>query len=149
MDTYATNTTEFQTDLWYYQKYFSIGRIGWGLYPTHLWNNSENGKYGPAAATAASKAFVDSRIDAFEAYGSSTIAIWVLNPDTAESPSLAVMEERWAPWLPRLKQFISGVRLRSDDDEAAPAAAAATRPAEGESHRAPWPELHGLARCLD
>ncbi len=38
---YTTNTTEFPYNLWLYQKYYDIERIGWGLYPTHTWNNSE------------------------------------------------------------------------------------------------------------
>ena len=37
---YTTNTTEFPYNLWLYQKYYDIERIGWGLYPTHTWNNS-------------------------------------------------------------------------------------------------------------
>lgn len=94
--------------LWSYQKYFPIGRIGWGLYPTHLWNNSENGRYGPPDAKAASAQFVDSRVDLFEAYGSSTIAVWVINPGTTQCPTRRIMEERWAPWIPRFRRFIAG-----------------------------------------
>ena len=145
---YTTNTTEFPYNLWLYQKYYDIERIGWGLYPTHTWNNSarplranlcvssfrrfvwfgacvgpdssaldlslqpplfprlnspiplpiprltrkrvwlcehlicagENGALGPSNATAASDAFVASRMDDFKAYGSATIAVWVNNP---------------------------------------------------------------------
>ena len=103
----TTNNTEFPYNLWLYQKYFPIDRIGWGLYPTHPWNQGQNGKYGPPQAQAASPQFVDSRIDAFEAYGSSSIALWVINPGTAECPTRQVMEARWTPWLPRLRQFLS------------------------------------------
>ena len=40
----------------------------------------ENGALGPPNATAASDAFVASRMDDFKAYGSATIAVWVINP---------------------------------------------------------------------
>ena len=40
----------------------------------------ENGALGPSNATAASGAFVASRMDDFKAYGSATIAVWVINP---------------------------------------------------------------------
>ena len=49
----TTNSTEFPYNLWLYQKYFPIDRIGWGLYPTHPWNQGQNGKYGPPQAQAA------------------------------------------------------------------------------------------------
>ena len=36
------------------------------------------------------------------------IALWVLNPGTKQVANLTVLEERWKPWVPRLRQFISG-----------------------------------------
>eukprot|EP01052_Picozoa_sp_SAG31_P012708 SAG31_NODE_748_length_12390_cov_6.306484_12_plen_289_part_00 len=44
MDTYSTNTSDFRTSLWLYQKYFQVSHIGWGLYPTHSWQSGENGE---------------------------------------------------------------------------------------------------------
>jgi hypothetical protein len=34
MDTYGTNTSEFEFALYLYQKNFEMSRISWGLYPT-------------------------------------------------------------------------------------------------------------------
>ena len=84
--------TEFPFSLWLYQKYFDIERIGWGLYPTHNWTGATPGHN--AEHSAASASFVASRMDAFEAYKSSYIAIWAITPgETGER----AMEERWKP----------------------------------------------------
>jgi hypothetical protein len=34
MDTYTTNATAWPYVLWYIQKYYDVGTIGWGMYPT-------------------------------------------------------------------------------------------------------------------
>jgi hypothetical protein len=36
MDTYDSNDTAFAWNMYQYQKFFDIGRIGWGLYPTDM-----------------------------------------------------------------------------------------------------------------
>ena len=50
----------------------------------------ENGALGPPNATAASDAFVASRMDDFKAYGSATIAVWVINPVRIQIGPVAV-----------------------------------------------------------
>ena len=50
----------------------------------------ENGALGPPDATAASDAFVASRMDDFKAYGSATIAVWVINPVRIQIGPVAV-----------------------------------------------------------
>jgi hypothetical protein len=64
-------------------------------------------QFGPSNATAATAAFVENRVGSFEAYGSSTIAVWVINPGTKESPTAADMERTWAPFIPAFKKFLS------------------------------------------
>jgi hypothetical protein len=95
----TTNSSELPYDLWLYQKYFPIQRIGFGLYPTQMWPNHASG------ATAE---FVDSRMDAFETFGADWISCWVINPGTVPCPNMSVVEERWSPWVPRFRQFIAG-----------------------------------------
>ena len=63
----------------------------------------------------ASKEFVASRLDAFEAYGVDWISIWVINPGSPECPTMNDVEERWAPWIPRLKSFLNPQPSREAD----------------------------------
>ena len=75
-------------------KHFEVSRIGWGLYPT---------QFDPPASAA----FVASRMDAFAAYGSSWISVWVLNPGSKECPTIDDVEQRWAPWIPSFRSWIA------------------------------------------
>jgi hypothetical protein len=94
--------------MWLYQKYFPVDRIGFGLYPTQSWPNN---------ASAATQEFVSSRVDAFQTFGGDWISCWVINPGTTQCPTMSVVEERWAPWIPRFREFLaaSTARLKSDD----------------------------------
>jgi hypothetical protein len=42
MDAYTSNSSIFPYVTWIYQKYFPIGRIGWGLNPVQNWPDGEN-----------------------------------------------------------------------------------------------------------
>ena len=98
MDTYTTNSSEFPFDLWLYQKYFSVDRIGFGLYPT---------TGAPNARPPASDAFVASRLGAFDAYDADWISVWVINPGSSECPTWACVEKYWAPWIGPFREFLS------------------------------------------
>lgn len=97
MDTYTRNTTELPYDLWLVQKYLPVSRLAFGLWPT---------QFNPPASST----FVASRMDAFESYGAGWISIWVINPGSPECPTMKDVEDRWAPWIPRLKQFLGSQR---------------------------------------
>jgi hypothetical protein len=92
MDTYTQNSTEFPYSLWYYQKYFPISRLGFGVWPTKMVNTD---------------AFAASRVGSFEKFGADWISAWVINPGTKECPTWADVEARWSPWIPHLREFIS------------------------------------------
>ena len=53
MDTYTTNATAWPYVLWYMQKYYDVGKIGWGLYPTSSgWGHAlPNGTFQHAPAS--------------------------------------------------------------------------------------------------
>ena len=88
-------TAEFPFDLWLIQKYFPVGQLAFGLYPTQF----------DSPSTAP---FVDTQLDGFERFGADWISIWVLNPGSAQCPTMADVHRRWAPWLGWLKRFLSG-----------------------------------------
>ena len=92
MDTYTQNSTEFPYSLWYYQKYFPISRLGFGVWPTKTVNTD---------------AFAASRVGAFEKFGADWISAWVINPGTKECPTWRDVEERWSPWIPHFRRFLS------------------------------------------
>ena len=91
MDTYTRNSTEFPFSLWYYQKYFKISRLGFGVWPTNKVETVE---------------FVESRVGAFENYGADWISAWVINPGTKECPTWDDVEARWKPWIPAFQKFL-------------------------------------------
>jgi hypothetical protein len=101
MDTYTLNSTEFPFSLWYYQKYFSIDRLGFGVWPTKQVLSAE---------------FAASRVNAFERYGANWISNWVINPGTKECPTWADVEERWAPWIPLYKTFLGNGKAVVEED---------------------------------
>ena len=115
MDSYTNNNSQFPYVTWIYQKYFPISRIGWGLHPDRNWGpgQSDGGPY-----SAASAEIVASRMDEFEAYGSSWISLWAVDPGSAEDPNMTTLSAKWAPWAPRLRKFLQGgtsPAVKSDD----------------------------------
>ena len=92
MDTYTLNNTEFPFSMWYYQKYFTINQLGFGVWPTKKVLSAD---------------FAASRVNAFESYGADWISNWVINPGTKECPTWADVEKRWAPWIPLYRKFLS------------------------------------------
>ena len=105
MDSYTNNNSQFPYVTWIYQKYFPISRIGWGLHPDRNWGQgqSDGGPYSAASAET-----VASRMDEFEAYGSSWISLWAVDPGSAEDPNMTTLSAKWAPWAPRLRKFLQG-----------------------------------------
>jgi hypothetical protein len=95
MDTYGTNDTQLPFFLEYYQHFFDIDRIGWGVWAT---------KDTPIVSTPA---FVESRMGPFKQYSSKMVAVWCWG-DVGEAglETLQKMEAKWAPWIPQLRAFL-------------------------------------------
>ena len=75
MDTYDLNETAFDWDLYQYQKYFDISRIGFGLFPVQ------------SLSTAA---FARRQVRAIERYSGSWISTWVIG--ARRDPSVRASE---------------------------------------------------------
>jgi hypothetical protein len=95
MDTYGTNDTQLPFFLQYYQHFFDIDRIGWGVWAT---------KDTPVVSTPA---FVESRMGPFKRYSSKMVAVWCWG-DVGEAglETLQKMEAKWTPWIPQLRAFL-------------------------------------------
>ena len=95
MDTYGTNDTQFPFFLQYYQRFFDIDQIGWGVWAT---------KDTPVVSTPA---FVESRMGPFKQYSSKMVAVWCWG-DVGEAglETVQKMEAKWAPWIPQLRAFL-------------------------------------------
>ena len=92
MDSYGRNETQFPWMLQYYQRFFDIDRIGWGLHPIEVLN---------------SPAFVTSRMGPFTSYTSKRICVWAWGDVASSGGTIEAMEARWAPWIPAFKKFLA------------------------------------------
>jgi hypothetical protein len=100
MDTYDSNDTAFAWNMYQYQKFFNINRIGWGLYPTDM-TGPDNGAHTAKYAAG--------RVAAIAAYSGSWISTWVIYPNQAGyAENITAVGRLWAPWIPPFRSFLAG-----------------------------------------
>ena len=117
MDTYGSNDTAFDWNMYQYKKFLNINRIGWGLYPTDM-TGPINGAHTATYAAG--------RVSTISGYsGNSRESVnhqWLqrqldLHLGSRPEPTRAAVGKLWAPWIPPFRAFLAGeeIELKTDD----------------------------------
>jgi hypothetical protein len=90
---------------------FALCPVCWG--PKH--SSSLTSEEAMASNAWPTKDEIDARFTIIESHGIKSIGMWAIGAlQSPGPPNITELELAWAPWLPRLRQFVAGRSLLTD-----------------------------------